>query len=57
MNSDKLLNTKFEKKFGVEIAIQQLIDAIKNKDVNIDETTYTVSWMKKMVSSKKKFLF
>lgn len=47
LNSDKLLNTKFEKKFGVEIAIQQLIDAIKNKDVNIDETTYTVSWMKK----------
>lgn len=47
LNSDKLLNTNFKKKFGVEIAIKQLINAIENKDVNIDETTYTVSWMKK----------
>ena len=47
LDSSKLLNTNFNRKFSVEIAIQQLKDAILNNSIKFDESTYTVSWMKK----------
>ena len=47
-NSDKLLKTGFKKKFGVNKAIDEIIEKY-NKGLIIEkESCYTVNWMKKM---------
>jgi len=47
--SDKLLNTGFIKKYSVNDAIDEIIDAYNQGNLIEDESCYTVKWMKKKV--------
>jgi len=49
-NSDKLLKTGFERKYNVEAAIVEIIDAFKNGNLKETEQAYTVKWMKEIFS-------
>lgn len=45
-NSDKLLSTGFERKYNVESAIDDIIEAYRNGKLIETEESYTVKWMK-----------
>ncbi len=47
LNSDKLIKTNFLKKYGVEDAIDCLVDLFKCNKINVNDSNYTVKWMKK----------
>lgn len=47
-NSDKLLKTGFKKKFGVNKAIDEIIEKYNQGLIIEKESCYTVNWMKKM---------
>jgi nucleoside-diphosphate-sugar epimerase len=47
-NSDKLLNTGFVQKYGVEYAINEIIDSYKNGMLIESDNCYTVKWMKNL---------
>ena len=47
-DSTKLESTGFRPKFGVREAISDIIIALKNNNLNISESCYTVKWMKKL---------
>jgi nucleoside-diphosphate-sugar epimerase len=47
-NSDKLLKTGFKKKFGVNQAIDEIIEKYNQGLIIEKESCYTVNWMKKM---------
>jgi nucleoside-diphosphate-sugar epimerase len=47
-NSDKLLKTGFRKKFGVNKAIDEIIEKYNQGLIIEKENCYTVNWMKKM---------
>lgn len=47
-NSDKLLKTGFKKKFGVNKAIDEIIEKYNQGLIIEKENCYTVNWMKKM---------
>ena len=48
-NSDKLLRTGFERKYNVETAIDEIIEAYKNGKLIETEESYTVKWMKENI--------
>lgn len=45
-NSDKLMNTGFEKKFGVQDAIDEIIEFYQSGKLVENDQCYTVRWMK-----------
>ena len=45
-NSDKLVNTGFKQEFGVDFAINEIIEAYNNKELIESDQCYTVKWMK-----------
>jgi nucleoside-diphosphate-sugar epimerase len=45
-NSDKLINTGFEPEYGVDYAINEIIDAHQNESLKETDQCYTVRWMK-----------
>jgi nucleoside-diphosphate-sugar epimerase len=47
-NSDKLLNTGFKQEFGVDYAINEIIEAYNNKELIESDQCYTVKWMKNL---------
>jgi nucleoside-diphosphate-sugar epimerase len=47
-NSDKLLNTGFKQEYGVDYAINEIIDAYKNGILAESDSCYTVKWMKNL---------
>jgi nucleoside-diphosphate-sugar epimerase len=47
-NSDKLLNTGFLQEFGVDYAINEIIEAYNNKELIESDQCYTVKWMKNL---------
>jgi nucleoside-diphosphate-sugar epimerase len=47
-NSDKLLNTGFKQEYGVDYAINEIIDAYNDKKLVESDTCYTVKWMKNL---------
>jgi len=47
-NSDKLLSTGFERKYNVESAIDEIIEAYRNGKLIETEESYTVKWMKSL---------
>lgn len=47
-NSDKLLSTGFERKYNVESAIDDIIEAYRNGKLIETEESYTVKWMKSL---------
>jgi nucleoside-diphosphate-sugar epimerase len=47
-NSDKLLNTGFEQKYGVAYAIDEIITAYNNGSLIESDQNYTVKWMKNL---------
>jgi nucleoside-diphosphate-sugar epimerase len=48
-NSDKLLSTGFERKYNVETAIDEIIEAYRNGKLIETEESYTVKWMKENI--------
>ncbi len=51
-DSTKLLLTGFKKSFGIDFAIEEIIDAYNKKQLLYDETCYTVKWMKRLSLEK-----
>jgi nucleoside-diphosphate-sugar epimerase len=47
-NSDKLLNTGFKQEYGVDYAINEIIDAYNEKKLLESDSCYTVKWMKNL---------
>ena len=47
-NSDKLLNTGFKQEYGVDYAINEIIDAYNEKKLVESDSCYTVKWMKSL---------
>jgi nucleoside-diphosphate-sugar epimerase len=47
-NSDKLLNTGFKQSYGVDYAINEIIDAYNDKKLLESDSCYTVKWMKNL---------
>ena len=47
-NSDKLLNTGFKQEYGVDYAINEIIDAYNDKTLVESDSCYTVKWMKNL---------
>jgi len=47
-NSDKLLNSGFKQEFGVDYAINEIIEAYNNKELVETDQCYTVKWMKNL---------
>jgi nucleoside-diphosphate-sugar epimerase len=47
-NSDKLLNTGFKQVYGVDYAINEIIDAYNDKKLVESDSCYTVKWMKNL---------
>jgi nucleoside-diphosphate-sugar epimerase len=47
-NSDKLLNTGFKQEYGVNYAINEIIDAYNEKKLVESDSCYTVKWMKNL---------
>jgi nucleoside-diphosphate-sugar epimerase len=47
-NSDKLLNTGFKQEFGVDYAINEIIEAYNKKELIESDQCYTVKWMKNL---------
>jgi nucleoside-diphosphate-sugar epimerase len=47
-NSDKLLNTGFKQEYGVDYAINEIIDAYIEKKLVESDSCYTVKWMKSL---------
>ena len=47
-NSTKLINTGFVTKYGIDNAIEEIIEAYKNNKLIENEQCYTVKWMKKL---------
>lgn len=47
-NSDKLLNSGFKQEFGVDYAINEIIEAYNNKKLTESDQCYTVKWMKNL---------
>jgi nucleoside-diphosphate-sugar epimerase len=47
-DSSKLLKLGFKKKFSVENAINEIIDAYKNFNLRDKPINYTVKWMQKL---------
>jgi nucleoside-diphosphate-sugar epimerase len=47
-NSDKLLNTGFKQAYGVDYAINEIIEAYKNGALVESDQCYTVKWMKNL---------
>ena len=47
-NSDKLLNTGFKQEYGVDYAINEIIDAYNDKKLVESDSCYTVKWMKNL---------
>jgi nucleoside-diphosphate-sugar epimerase len=47
-NSDKLLNTGFKQEYGVDYAINEIIDACNDKKLVESDSCYTVKWMKNL---------
>jgi nucleoside-diphosphate-sugar epimerase len=45
-NSEKLLNTGFEQMYGVEYAINEIIEEYKKGNLIESDECYTVKWMK-----------
>ena len=48
-NSNKLLSTGFKRKFNVESAIDEIIEAYTNGNLKETEQAYTVKWMKENI--------
>ncbi len=48
LNSDKLLSTGFQKKYNVDIAINDIITKFENNELKDSDEFYTVKWMKKL---------
>jgi nucleoside-diphosphate-sugar epimerase len=47
-NSDKLINTGFKQAYGVDYAINEIIEAYKNGTLVESDQCYTVKWMKNL---------
>jgi len=47
-NSDKLLDTGFKQEYGVNYAINEIIDAYNDKKLVESDSCYTVKWMKNL---------
>ncbi len=47
-DSTKLINTGFVTKYGIDNAIEEIIEAYKNNKLIENEQCYTVKWMKKL---------
>jgi len=47
-NSDKLLNTGFKQEYGVDYAINEIINAYNDKKLVESDSCYTVKWMKNL---------
>jgi nucleoside-diphosphate-sugar epimerase len=47
-NSDKLLNTGFKQEYGVDYAINEIIDDYNDKKLVESDSCYTVKWMKNL---------
>ena len=47
--SDKLLKTGFKQKFNIDNAIDEISDAFHNNKLLVDDSCYTVKWMKDKV--------
>ena len=47
-NSDKLLNTGFKQEYGVDYAINEIIEAYNNSTLIESDSCYTVKWMKNL---------
>ena len=47
-NSDKLLNTGFKQEYGVDYAINEIIDAYNDEKLVESDSCYTVKWMKNL---------
>ena len=47
-NSDKLLNTGFKQAYGVDYAINEIVEAYKNGTLVESDQCYTVKWMKNL---------
>ena len=47
-NSDKLLNTGFKQEYGVDYAINEIIDAYNDQKLVESDSCYTVKWMKNL---------
>jgi nucleoside-diphosphate-sugar epimerase len=48
--SEKLLKTNFRPKKKVSNAIDEIINAYDKKNIKIDDTCFTINWMKKILS-------
>ena len=46
---DKLLKTGFKQKFNIDNAIDEISDAFHNNKLLVDDSCYTVKWMKDKV--------
>ncbi len=46
LDSSKLINTGFKKKFNVEMGINELISKFNSGEIIEDDSNYTVKWMK-----------
>lgn len=49
LNSDKLLATGFKPNYGVDYAIDEIIEAYNSKKLVDDEALYNVAWMRRAV--------
>jgi len=47
-NSDKIISTGFEKKYSVQDAINEIVEAYNKKQIIDKDIYYTVKWMKKL---------
>jgi nucleoside-diphosphate-sugar epimerase len=48
LNSDKLINTGFIKKYNIDDAVDQIIEKYNSNDIIDNDKCYTVKWMKKL---------
>ena len=51
-DSSKLIQTGYTPSFGIDNAIDEIIDAYKNKTLIDNEKCYTVKWMKTLSNKK-----
>ena len=51
-DSNKLINTGFKPKFGVNQAIKDIIQSYKNETLRMSDDCYTVRWMKHLSLNK-----
>ena len=47
-DSSKLIDLGYERKYGVNDAIEEIINLSKKKKIKVNQSNFTVKWMKKL---------